>query len=349
MPNEIQDLQRSIADVQGFIKDRYDPITQDMSLLRQEQDRLAQQVRGVLESQRRSHLNNLLRKGSNLRPTVRGGKYDGMGPLELAICSSLQDAHRRELHGYDAARLTMLKQWQANLEGARRALDSSTAGAGDELVPTEEAAQLWADVNLATAVVSLFPGIQMPTNPFDIPLQLGDMNFYPGTANVAAKSTDPNTSKQTMTAYELTAALAWAYELDEDAAIAMLPELRASLVRNSAENMDDVVLNADTTTTNNINADGATITATDAGKAQWLLGFNGLRHIPLVDNTAQGNSHGAAVSDDMFNEIRAKLGRYGIRPSEAAFVTDVNTYIRAQSVANFRTIDKLGPQATLLT
>ena len=44
-----------------------------------------------------------------------------------------------------------------------------------------------------------------------------------------------------------------------------------------------------------------------------------------VDNTAMRNSHGAAVSVDMFNEIRKKLGKYGLRPSELAFVTDVNT------------------------
>ena len=111
MPNEIQDLQRSIAEVQSFIGERYDPLTQNLALLRQEQDRMAQQVRGVLEAQRRSHLHAMLRSGSNDRPTVRGGKYDGLGHLVLAICRSLQDAHRRELHGYDASRLAMLKLW----------------------------------------------------------------------------------------------------------------------------------------------------------------------------------------------------------------------------------------------
>ena len=68
-----------------------------------------------------------------------------------------------------------------------------------------------------------------------------------------------------------------------------------------------------------------------------------------MDNTNQGNDHGAAVSDDMFNEARAKLGKYGVRPSECAFVMDINTYIRSQSIENFRTIEKLGPNATLLT
>lgn len=72
-------------------------------------------------------------------------------------------------------------------------------------------------------------------------------------------------------------------------------------------------------------------------------------HLPLVDNTGQSVNHNAAVSDDMFNEIRAKLGKYGVRPSETVYITDVNTFIRALSVPNFRTLDKFGPQATLLT
>ena len=133
--------------------------------------------------------------------------------------------------------------------------------------------------------------------------------------------------------------------------IAVLPELRATLVRNAAEVLDDVVLNGDTSDdATNINADGATADslAGSAGLDHYLV-FDGLIHIPLVDNTNQGNDHGTAVSDDMFNQVRGKLGKYGIRPSECAFVMDINTYIRALSIENFRTVDKLGPNATLLT
>ena len=203
----------------------------------------------------------------------------------------------------------------------RAAMDSTTAGSGDELVATLEARELWMDVNLQTLVAPLVPTFSMPSNPFDIPRQLGDVNFYPGTEE----------------------------EEEEDAVIALLPEIRAGLVRNVAEVLDDIVLNADATTSNNINADGATISTSDSGKAHWLLGYDGIVHLPLVDNTGQSNDHNAAVSDDMFNEIRAKLGKYGARPSQLVWVMDVNTFIRAQSISQFRTMDKLGPNATLLT
>ena len=238
-----------------------------------------------------------------------------------------------------------LEEWQVNLKAA---LDSTTAGTGDELVPTQEALALWMDVNLETMVAPLFSRVDMPSNPFEILLQLGDVNWYPGTEDLATTSTAVSTAKQTLTAYELVGQVPWSITVDEDAIIAMAVEVRNSPVRNAAEVIDDLLLNADTTTTNNINADGATISKTDAGKGHWLTGFDGLIKLPLVTNTSQSNNHAAAVDDDMFNEIRAKLGKHGVRPSELAYIMDINTYIRALTVSNFRTLDKLGPNATLL-
>jgi hypothetical protein len=84
-------------------------------------------------------------------------------------------------------------------------MDSTTAGVGDELVPTQEAAALWLDVNLDTLIAPLFSRIDMPTNPFEIALQLGNVNWYPGTENLATTSTALATARQTLTAYELVA------------------------------------------------------------------------------------------------------------------------------------------------
>ena len=155
----------------------------------------------------------------------------------------------------------------------RAAMDSTTAGSGDELVATLEARELWMDVNLQTLVAPLVRTISMPSNPFEMPRQLGDVNFYPGSENAAATGTALGTGKTTLTAHELVGQVPYSFTLEEDAVIAMLPEIRAGLVRNVAETLDDVILNADMTTTNNINADGATIAAADAGKGHWLIGL----------------------------------------------------------------------------
>ena len=339
----VAEIQREIAQTQSFVQERLDPMRREVGLLREEQERLAGEVRTLLAQQRSERRDAVLSRASNDRVRVRGGQLDGFDMVDLAIMRSLLTAQQARPQDYDSR---ALQAWERSVQ---RAMDSTTAGAGDELVGREEARQLWADVNVETAVASLFETVTMPSNPFDIPLQLGDVNWYPGTANVAVSSTNLSTAKQTLTAYELVGMVPWAYELDEDAVIAMMAEVRATLLRNSAQVLDDIVLNADTSLTGNINHDGTALTATTAGHAHYLVGFDGLVHLPLVDNTAMRNDHNAAVSADMFNELRRKLGKYGLRPSELAFVTDVNTFIAVQSITEFQTVDKLGPNATLLT
>ena len=339
----VAEIQREIAQTQSFVQERLDPMRREVGLLREEQERLAGEVRTLLGQQRSERREAVLSRASNDRVRVRGGQLDGFDMVDLAIMRSLLTAQQARPQDYDSR---ALQAWEQSVQ---RAMDSTTSGAGDELVGREEARQLWADVNVETAVASLFETVTMPSNPFDIPLQLGDVNWYPGTANVAVSSTNLTTAKQTLTAYELVGMVPWAYELDEDAVIAMMAEVRATLLRNSAQVLDDIVLNADTSLTGNINHDGTALTATTAGHAHYLVGFDGLVHLPLVDNTAMSNNHNAAVSADMFNELRRKLGKYGLRPSELAFVTDVNTFIAVQSITEFQTVDKLGPNATLLT
>ena len=334
-------IKREVASVREYYQSRMDA---DIPPLKEELDRIAAQLAKAQDAWRDGEKRAILAKFSGGdRPRVAFGKYEGLDVLDVACIRSLLNAQLRDPSGLHPR---MLEDWQTNIKAA---MDSTTAGAGDELVDTQEARALWDDVNLETSIAPLFNTVQMPSNPFQIPLQLGDVNWYPGTENVAARGSALTTARQTLTAYELVAEVPWSYDLDEDGVIAMMEELRRSLLRNAREVIDDVLLNSDTTRTNNINADGATISPTDAGKAQWLLGFDGILHLPLVDNSSQANNHQAAVSDDMFNEVRAKLGKYGVRPSEVAYICDINTYIRALSIGNFRTLDKFGPQATVLT
>ena len=330
---DLELIKREVAGIREFYNARLDS---DLPPIKEEVDRLAARVSRLQEMWRDGEKRAILGKlGDADRPRVPYGKYQGLDLLGLAYMRSLLNAQMRQPLGLNPR---MLEEWQASLKAA---MDSTTAATGDELVPTQEASALWMDVNLETLVSPLFSRVEMPSDPFEIPLQMGDVNWYPGTENLATTSTALTTAKQTLTSYELVGQVPWSLTLDEDAVIAMAGEVRSSLFRNAAEVIDDVLLNGDTTTINNINAEGATIAKTDAGKGHWLLGFDGLTHLPLVDNTGQANNHGAAVSDDMFNEVRGKLGKYGVRPSEL-------TYIRSLSVANFRTLDKLGPSATVL-
>ena len=384
-------IKKGLAEINDFVRERFDPVSQEMGLLKEETSRLKSEIVELQQRERALRRETLAAHVEERpSPVVPSGPYAGMNVLDLGLVRRFAHSQRREAFGpawveraEEARQLMMEGVTPAVIQGSyesasrrlsdwytvdqrptgqfdlfsrsmlqaltRAAMDSTTAGSGDELVATLEARELWMDVNLQTLVAPLIPTFPMPSNPFDIPRQLGDVNFYPGTENISTTSTALGTGKVTLTAQELVGQVPYSFSLEEDAVIAMLPEIRAGLVRNVAEVLDDIILNADATTTNNINADGATISASDAGKGHWLIGYDGVIHLPLVDNTSQSNDHAAAVSDDMFNEIRAKLGKYGVRPSQLAWLMDVNTFIRAQSVSQFRTMDKLGPNATLLT
>ena len=388
---ELETIKRELAEINSFVRERFDPVSSSVDLLREETERLERSVLELQQRDRAVRRESLMRQAGDDSPlTVPEGPYAGMDVLDLALLRRFAYSQRREAFGpawlertEEAKRMLAdgatpaavqethrssarkLSAWHrvgrrstGQFESfsrpvlqsmTRAAMDSTTAGSGDELVATLEARELWMDVHLQTLVAPLVPMINMPSSPFDIPRQLGDVSFYPGTENVAPTSTALGTSKTTMTAYELVGQVPYSFTLEEDAVIALLPEIRAGLVRNVAETLDDIILNADRSTSNNINADGATIAPGNAGKGHWLLGYDGIIHLPLVDNTTQSNDHGASVSDDMFNEIRAKLGKYGVRPSQLVWVMDVNTFIRAQSISQFRTMDKLGPNATILT
>ena len=69
----------------------------------------------------------------------------------------------------------------------------------------------------------------MPTNPFDVPLGLGDVTWRKGTENTATTASDPATAKTTLTATELVTEVNWSYTLEEDSIIALMPAIRARL------------------------------------------------------------------------------------------------------------------------
>jgi len=375
MSDELEKIGRELGEINQFVSDRFDPVTEQVDLQAEELEKVKASIVEVQESQRSLKRAQVQASAGDEELRVQDGPYAGMDAVDLALMRGVaQGANRSwaekiaEATGQlvDAASgkvpsaiekkfehhpnaKPMLREYSRAIDSQTRALTATGSATGDELVPTLEASALWMDVNLQTQVAPLIPTIAMPSNPFDLPTQLGDASWYPGTENTTATESTPATAKKTLTAYELVSQVSFSFSIEEDSIIALLPEIRSGLVRNAAEILDDIILNADTTAANNINADGATIATTTANKAQWLIGYDGLRHACLIDSTGQANNHNAAVSDDMFNEIRSKLDKYGTRPSELVWIMDVNTFIRSQGITNFRTMDKLGPNATILT
>src|SRR3990167_805043 len=182
-------------------------MTASIAPMREELDRMKASLTQALALQREARRAELTSASAG-RPRIASGRYEGRDALDVAIIRALSGAMRANPRGLQQSAVSNLEGWNNRITAATRtlqtaALDSTTADAGDELVDTQEARVLWDDVNLETAIAPLFPAVAMPSNPFTIPLQFGDVNWYPGTANIAGTGSTPDTGKQTLTAYEL--------------------------------------------------------------------------------------------------------------------------------------------------
>ena len=240
-----------------------------------------------------------------------------------------------------------------DLKAALKALTATGSGTGDELVPTDMAAQLWDDIFLASKVVAAMAVIEPPTDPYDVPLGLGDVTWRKGTENTATTASDPATAKSTMTFTELVTEQNWSYSLQEDAVVAMAPEIRRRLAISGGEIVDDFALNADATNsaTGNINLDDA-----DPADDSYYLsaGQDGIRHQWLVDADSGSwlgvDAGGDALADADVLGMLVKMGKYAVNPEQCIIVCDASTYLKGfLNLDGVLTIDKFGPAAVLLT
>jgi hypothetical protein len=96
----------------------------------------------------------------------------------------------------------------------------------------------------------------------------------------------------------------WSGEMEEDAIIPFVPFLRRQLAIAVAHYTDSLVLNGDTTNagTGNINSDDE-----DPADTKHFLAFDGLRHVGLVDNTANSLNAAGAITLAMLNAARGRM------------------------------------------
>lgn len=236
---------------------------------------------------------------------------------------------------------------------------STLTGFGDEWVPDLWSAQIWRKARADNVILPLLPQIEMPSNPFEVPIEGADPSVYfvPETADeaqLALGSGNPipdsriGSGKVQLNAKKLALRVGFSAELVEDAIVPVLALYREQAMRAIADSIDYLILNGDTTATGtgNINRDNAAPAATDR-----YLAFDGLRKLPLVMNA--GNRVDAAnVSPTLalLRSARFKLDtRYAVRPADLAWIVDAGTYAKLLAMPEFLTMDKVGPNATALT
>lgn len=261
-------------------------------------------------------------------------------PLDLVLAKVLMEKAVAARHSGAVAP-------SEDLVAVVKAMTSTGAGTGAELVPENLAGSLWEDMYAASKIFADLPELPMSSDPMDFGL-LGNMTFAKGTQNTAGTAQDLATGESKLTTTELLAEVNWSYNLDEDAVLALIPAFRAEAARAGAEYMDAFALNADATNAavGNINLDDAN---PDANKYYLTAGQDGIRHQFLVDATGQGVSVAAALDDAKMASILNKLGKYALDIPNVRIVPDVQTYLSMLALTSVKTVDVYGPGATILT
>ncbi len=327
------ELLQAISDVKAVLASRDAAVNDEQKLYKTVEDILAKRP---------------VRAGETVGPVgsvgtdvIADGKWEGCKARHIVMAAYiLQRAHK----------LDPKKHKAPSNELVQKAMTATGALTGDELVLHGMDTKLWEDIFLASNVVSNIPGrIAMPTDPFTLPIGLGDVTWYKGVSMTATTASTPATAKSTMTATEQIAEVDFEYDLEEDAIIAIMPALENRIKQSAAEQIDAFVLNADGTDANNINShDNANATDT-----KWYLskGEDGLRHMFLVDNSAMCvNAGGDALADADVLGAFTLMGKYIVKPRDSFMIVDVATYFKGfQDLSGVQTIADYGPGAVLLT
>lgn len=224
-----------------------------------------------------------------------------------------------------------------------RAMDTDTSNEGVDWIPTGIGASLHEKVRAAGRVAPLFQSVTLPTNPWKWPLEGADATAYrvaEPTGDTATKVTvsTPGTGAATFDAEIMGGRILFSRSLEADSALAILPYVQRKLVQAFVDAEEKAILDGDTDGTHQDSDVGAS--TTDARTA-----WDGLRKRALANAASSG---GAAASVSILAGIRAAMGRYGINPADLAFIVGLSSYFDLISDSNVLTVDKLGPNATIL-
>lgn len=244
--------------------------------------------------------------------------------------------------------VTSLKSWAkwgAKNSEFKKALDTAAAGGGLEWVPTDFSSRLWELVRVQGVVASLFQVIPMPTNPYKLPLELGRLTSYKhaeqtadtGQTKIPVGDGNTLTGNRTLTAVGHAVRVLLSKDVEEDSIIPLLPFLQSRIVMALAEGREDAIINGDTQSTHQ-DAD-----VTDAADRRKM--WDGLRRMALANSYSQDL---ATLTLDNWRLNRSGMGRYGVSPAELAHIMDLRSYIKALGLDEVRTLDRMGPNATIL-
>ncbi len=200
-------------------------------------------------------------------------------------------------------------------------------------------------VILELRVAGLFDNFTMPSSPsFTFPSGTNrPLSYTPSIGAAPSADAGLASANRTLTAILHKSYQDWEEELDEDAAFAIEPWLTGKLIESLARGFETQVINGDTTGThmdNDVNGGASDLPQ----KSQ-----QGLRHIGTGNQTDLSDP--ATLTLANINTVRNLLdGPYKVDPSGLVLITSpAGLMLHLLEVAELQTLDKIGPQAVVLT
>src|SRR5215831_579724 len=266
--------------------------------------------------------------------------------------------------------LRYFKEAMREIPILRKSLDTTANGFAN-WVPTAFSDSLHEQVRLAFLVAALHERINMPQDPYRLPVEGADATAYlvpeqgDSDANLDATkmvcpsfsgaTNTPAVTAPTLTSKKIGARMTFSEEASEDAIIPVLPYLRRKAALAMANAQENTTQNGDTAGTH-MDAD---VTATIDARKAW----DGYRKSAITANAAVTVTNTAStvksVSLTDIRSVRQKMGKYGTDPSQLAIIVSPQVYIKclsmegltpsATNVSPVTTVDKYGPNATVIT
>lgn len=229
------------------------------------------------------------------------------------------------------------------------------AGVGAELIPDQFLADLHMEYQVPTVVRSLFSEVQMTSNTMLAPrINRGGRPYIKGTVSSDNPALYPVSTVQMGQAQITAKGLATRYILDEelieDSAVLLLPAMQRMIAKDMRDAVEDALINGDSAVTHE-----DAISSWDI-RGRWgslsLGGSNdhrrlwtGLRAASFDKSTTLDVN---AIDAAKLLELISKLGEYA-SSDKVLIVSPEALYGSLMGLEQLITLDKFGPQATILT
>lgn len=237
---------------------------------------------------------------------------------------------------------------RGEVDAAVKALATGSSNAGAEYVLTgwqDQIAARLADSNVALANL---PVIDLPNNPYRIPVYTALPTTYYCTEGSTIGASDPTTDKNDLDARKIANYVKYSGEMEEDSIVAVRPLVERIMMESLSNGIERVILFGDTvaTASTNINLIDGTPTTT-AGSASVYLTRDGLIKTALLGSNGKKKD----INSDIMAGFAGCLQLMGVgaaNPRDLVAFVAVELLFKYMANSSFITYDKAGALAGIL-